>query len=135
LVLSRAGDGQLRLAQQRLGDGDLALVALRVDDPHARRGDGDVVDVRATAGNAAVVQDDDTVVEVLGEQLRNVFLAAGARGPDLLVRRVVAERQHQTTEAWVLFAHALLAVHAPPLVLATRARAGDAEVQLGRRVG
>jgi hypothetical protein len=54
-----AGDGELGLAQQRCLEGDLALVALGVDDPYTRGRDGNVADVGAAAGDAAVVQQED----------------------------------------------------------------------------
>jgi len=55
-----AGDLQRRLAEEWLGDLQLALVALAVDDPHAIRGDRNVVDVRSGASDAPVVQDPNT---------------------------------------------------------------------------
>ena len=61
LGLIAAGNRQRRLAEQRPGDPHLALVALRVDDPYPRCSDGDVVDVRARAGNATVMQNRDSV--------------------------------------------------------------------------
>ena len=56
-VWSRPATFSTGLLQQRRGDVERALVALGGDDPDAGRGHRDVVDVRAGAGDAPVVQD------------------------------------------------------------------------------
>src|SRR3954452_6656916 len=49
---------------------DLAFVRLRVDDPHARRGDEDVIDIAARSGDQSVVQRNPGVTDLTGDVAR-----------------------------------------------------------------
>ncbi len=136
LALVTARDRQLGLAEERLGDRNSAFVALRVDDPHPGRRDGEVVDVCSAARDPPVVQENRAVVQVLREGLCDALFAAGATGPGCLVCRLAAEREQNPTDARMLLPNLLLTVRAPSLVLAPGTRAGGSGIEVGRvRIG
>src|SRR5947209_8296962 len=99
--LVAASDLKTRLAEERLPDADLAPVALRVDDPHARRGDRDVIDVRAPTWKAPIVQQHDVLPATASEAPRHFLLPLGAALPIALMLRSLAQREQETAEARV----------------------------------
>ena len=77
-------------------------VALGVDHEDAARADHKVVDVRASSGNATVMEDDHRRAGQFVEPSSQFFLAHGAGRPRPGAWRVVAERQDETSEFRVL---------------------------------
>lgn len=128
--LFAAGDEQAGVAEERLADLDLALVELGVDHEDAGGGDGEVVDVRAPAGNVAVVED-----EYLGAGLRQVrrehFLASGTGLPGGLACRCGPSSQQELADAGMALVGIGLASCSVPFVLAAGAASRSAQVKLG----
>lgn len=125
-----AVDEELWRAEPRTFDADLAGVVLGVDDVHARRGDGEMVDVGAAARHPPVVQEDDRPVgDPLLERLADSALARRASLPRGLVLRCVAQQQEEASDARMALVGALLAAIAAALMLARGARSGLATFQ------
>ena len=89
--------------------GALAYVAFRVNYPHTGRADHEVVDVRASASDAAVVQHPEGVGQV-GQALCHSLFASGTAFPCLRALRVIGEREDQPTELRMIGADSLLPV-------------------------
>lgn len=109
----------------------LSPVPLRVNDPHTGRPDGDVVDVRARAGDAAVVQHPEAALE-LGQPGGHKLLSHRALLPRSSALRVVGERKNQAAQLRVRGSNPLFAAVAAPFVLPSGGGAGDPG--FGRRV-
>jgi hypothetical protein len=84
------------------GCGDLSLLGFGVDNIDAGGADGEVVGVRAAAGNAAVVQQDGgSVGGAALQRLGDRFLAELASPPRELVLRVGLQREAKAGRAWM----------------------------------
>src|SRR3954469_13646842 len=106
-------------------DSDLPAQLLRVDDGDATGPDGNVVEVRAPPGEAAVVQEDDRLAgEALLEALGVLQLAGGALCPCLLVLRPSRHSRCPAADAAIAFPLAVFPPLAAALVRLARARAG-----------
>ena len=106
------------------------LTRTRALGPHARSGDRHVVDVRAAARDPPIVQDHHARVEVLRQRPRYLLFAARPPRPRRLVNWVLNESQHQPTHPRMLLADATLTIRAATLVLAPRAHAGAARLEV-----
>lgn len=129
----------------------LARSDLRIDHPHPRRGDGDVIDVAPTPRLVPVVQDDDSRDRLEG--LADLLLTWGASHPSLDVLRsslslnLRSHRSYETTREWMLSLDPrsplpigrdaiLLVLAVPlgsPLCLAGDGSAGTSPIELRRR--
>src|SRR5690606_33891665 len=97
-----------------------ALVALGVNDVNPRGPDGDVVDVRPCPGDAAVVEEADTLLREIGQPRAQQLLSACAAGPGGRALRLVGKREDEATKPRVRFADPSLALRGPTFVLASR---------------
>lgn len=108
------------------------LVTLGVHDEDAGRADHDVVDVRATPRDAAVVQGDDDVTE-LGHLLAETTLAGGTGRPGPRRLRVVGDREDQPADPRMRRADGGLALIVPAVELRLRGAARLPEIDRRRR--
>jgi hypothetical protein len=128
--LVAAGDGEARLAEERLADGDLALVALAVDDPNAVGSDGDVVDVGSRLRDATVVKDEHSWGRAQAhEPVSYSFLPICPTGPDALMRRLLAESEHQAADVRVSLPSQAFALSQPAVMHPARTRSRSPEVK------
>ena len=87
------------MPEQRRTDGDLASDVLGVDDVDAGGRDRDVVDVRAAAGDPAVVQKvGGAVAGAALERFGDCFFPLATAVPSALVLRLVADCRTLSTE-------------------------------------
>lgn len=99
--------------------GTLAHIPLRVDHPDAGRADHDVVDIRASASDAAVMQGLEGVGQVL-QTARQELFSDGAAFPSLRALRVIGEREDQPAELRMVGTDLLFPVVSAALVFASR---------------
>ena len=112
-------------------DRDAALISLGVDDRDSRRADRKVIDVRAAARHAPVVDQEDTVTGRPALELASELdLPFSTARPVALVGGLARKGQNDAAERPVLPANPCVATVAAAFVLALRARAREG---LGRR--
>jgi len=121
-------DHQLCLAKQRGRDGNPALVVLGVDDVNAGRRDDEVVNVAATAGHAAVVQQDDAFGGPAPQRLGDRDLSMLAAPESELMLRFALQGQEQAPNVRMCRSRALLTITASAFVLAAGAGARRSRV-------
>jgi hypothetical protein len=103
---------------------------LRIDDRDAARPHGQVIDVRKTHRDAAVVQEEDALaVQQLFEAGRDAPLAVRARPPCLNVRWIARHAHRHYAKAAILLPRAFLALFAQVLVATTSPGAGRAVIE------
>ena len=116
--------------------GNLALPVFGIDDPDAGRCDGEVVDVSAAGGHAAVVQRDDPIgVGAHRHRVSDCRFGNGAMVEGRFMLRCAPEGDKQPADAGTSLPRALLAVAPATLVLAHQARPRISQLQrhLSRR--
>lgn len=107
----------------------LPFDVLRVDDGHATRANRKMIDIGATSGDAAVVEEHDVgAAQVLREPFRGLAFAGRAQAPCLLVLRIVELRQRGADHAELL-SPTLDALRTPPLAFGGRRSAGESFIE------
>lgn len=118
-----AADEQVRSSEPGGPDLDLALSVFGVDDPHAGRRDGEVVDIPVTAGHAAVMQRDDPAgLGASRQRLSDRLFGKRSLEKGGFMLRGVAEGEKQAAQARVRSPRASVAVAFATLMLALQAR-------------
>lgn len=106
-------------------DSDLARHPLGIDHGHAAGADRQVIDVRASARDAAVVQEGDlgTAEKTLEPSCCSLFSDRTTQ-PRLLVLRATAESEKGSADQWVALTRPCFASGTPTFVLGSRTAAG-----------
>jgi hypothetical protein len=89
-----------------------------------------VIDVRPAAWDATVVENDDAVLQVLGERSRDALFSVRTVRPSDLTRWLACKCEEPATYVLMLAADTGFAIGSAALVLALRARARRAAVEL-----